>query len=179
MTRSEAPKALQGSECNELLDPIAKSLWIVAQHWPKGLYEPAPINQHTHTHIHKHAGLERLALERGSRGCVCHAFVVHRGCTAPSRGAVRQRQLPGRPRVLFTRPGKKCICLVDRWRRRTDARAFPQTAVSHKGAAALNPRPRPMRCALASRSERTIGTIASSISSSASGARPPTSRPTR
>ena len=34
MTPSEAPKALQASECRELLDPMRASCWISAQHWP-------------------------------------------------------------------------------------------------------------------------------------------------
>ena len=34
MTPSEAPKALQASECSELLDPTGASCWIVAQHQP-------------------------------------------------------------------------------------------------------------------------------------------------
>ena len=34
MTPSEAPKALQASECSELLDPMRASCWISAQHWP-------------------------------------------------------------------------------------------------------------------------------------------------
>ena len=32
MTPSEAPKALQASECSELLDPTRASCWISAQH---------------------------------------------------------------------------------------------------------------------------------------------------
>ena len=32
MTQSEAPKALQASECSELLDPMRASCWISAQH---------------------------------------------------------------------------------------------------------------------------------------------------
>ena len=32
MTPSEAPKALQASECSELLDPVRASCWIFAQH---------------------------------------------------------------------------------------------------------------------------------------------------
>ena len=32
MTPSEAPKALQASECSELLDPMRASCWITAQH---------------------------------------------------------------------------------------------------------------------------------------------------
>ena len=32
MTPSEAPKALQASECSELLDPMGASCWISAQH---------------------------------------------------------------------------------------------------------------------------------------------------
>ena len=32
MTPSEAPKALQASECSELLDPMKASCWISAQH---------------------------------------------------------------------------------------------------------------------------------------------------
>ena len=32
MTPSEAPKALQASECSELLDPLRASCWISAQH---------------------------------------------------------------------------------------------------------------------------------------------------
>ena len=32
MTPSEAPKALQASECSELLDPMRASCWIFAQH---------------------------------------------------------------------------------------------------------------------------------------------------
>ena len=31
-TPSEAPKALQASECSELLDPMRASCWISAQH---------------------------------------------------------------------------------------------------------------------------------------------------
>ena len=34
MTPSEAPKALQASECSELLDPTRASCWISAQHQP-------------------------------------------------------------------------------------------------------------------------------------------------
>ena len=34
MTPSEAPKALQASECSELLDPMRASCWISAQHKP-------------------------------------------------------------------------------------------------------------------------------------------------
>ena len=34
MTPSEAPKALQASECSELLDPMRASCWISAQHSP-------------------------------------------------------------------------------------------------------------------------------------------------
>ena len=34
MTPSEAPKALQTSECSELLDPMRASCWIFAQHQP-------------------------------------------------------------------------------------------------------------------------------------------------
>ena len=34
MTPSEAPKALQASECSELLDPMRASCWISAQRWP-------------------------------------------------------------------------------------------------------------------------------------------------
>ena len=32
MTPTEAPKALQASECSELLDPMRASCWISAQH---------------------------------------------------------------------------------------------------------------------------------------------------
>ena len=32
MTPSEAPWALQASECSELLDPLRASCWISAQH---------------------------------------------------------------------------------------------------------------------------------------------------
>ena len=32
MTPSEAPKALQASECSELLDPMRAKCWISAQH---------------------------------------------------------------------------------------------------------------------------------------------------
>ena len=32
MTPSEAPRALQASECSELLDPTGASCWISAQH---------------------------------------------------------------------------------------------------------------------------------------------------
>ena len=32
MTPSEAPKALQASECSELLDPMRANCWISAQH---------------------------------------------------------------------------------------------------------------------------------------------------
>ena len=32
MTPSETPKALQASECRELLDPMRASCWISAQH---------------------------------------------------------------------------------------------------------------------------------------------------
>merc|ERR1739844_887092 len=32
MTPSEAPKALQASECSELLDPMRASCWISTQH---------------------------------------------------------------------------------------------------------------------------------------------------
>ena len=32
MTPSETPKALQASECSELLDPMRASCWISAQH---------------------------------------------------------------------------------------------------------------------------------------------------
>ena len=34
MTPSEAPQALQASECSELLDPLRASCWISAQHQP-------------------------------------------------------------------------------------------------------------------------------------------------
>ena len=34
MTPSEAPKALQASECSELLDPTGASFWIFAQRQP-------------------------------------------------------------------------------------------------------------------------------------------------
>ena len=34
MTPSEAPKALQASECSELLDLMRASCWITAQHKP-------------------------------------------------------------------------------------------------------------------------------------------------
>ena len=34
MTPSEAPKALQASECSELLDPMRAICWISAQHQP-------------------------------------------------------------------------------------------------------------------------------------------------
>ena len=34
MTPSEAPKALQASECSELLDPARANCWISAQHQP-------------------------------------------------------------------------------------------------------------------------------------------------
>ena len=34
MTPSEAPKALQASECSELLDPTGASYWIFAQRQP-------------------------------------------------------------------------------------------------------------------------------------------------
>ena len=34
MTPSEAPKALQASECSELLDPMRASCWISAQREP-------------------------------------------------------------------------------------------------------------------------------------------------
>ena len=34
MTPSEAPKALQASECSELLDPTGANCWIFAKHWP-------------------------------------------------------------------------------------------------------------------------------------------------
>ena len=37
MTSSEAPKALQASECSELLDSMRASCWISAQHWPDKL----------------------------------------------------------------------------------------------------------------------------------------------
>jgi hypothetical protein len=43
MTPSEAPKALQASECSELLDLMRASCWISAQHQPgKFTLEPAP-----------------------------------------------------------------------------------------------------------------------------------------
>jgi len=34
MTPSEAPNALQASECSELLNPTRASCWISAQHYP-------------------------------------------------------------------------------------------------------------------------------------------------
>ena len=36
MTPSEAPKALQASECSELLDPMGASCWISAQPYESG-----------------------------------------------------------------------------------------------------------------------------------------------
>ncbi len=52
MTPSEAPKALQASECSELLDPTRANCWISAQHQP-GKFTPSgasgtgkPENQH-------------------------------------------------------------------------------------------------------------------------------------
>ncbi len=40
MTPSEAPKALQASECNELLDPMRANSWIFAQHSPGKFAKP-------------------------------------------------------------------------------------------------------------------------------------------
>ena len=40
MTPSEAPKALQASECSELLDPTRASCWISAQHQPGKFIKP-------------------------------------------------------------------------------------------------------------------------------------------
>ena len=41
MTPSEAPKALQASECSELLDPTRANCWISAQHQPGKFTGPA------------------------------------------------------------------------------------------------------------------------------------------
>ena len=47
MTPSEAPKALQASECNELLDPMRASCWIFAQHYPNDYcFEPKRLIKH-------------------------------------------------------------------------------------------------------------------------------------
>ena len=46
MTPSEAPKALQASECSELLDPMKASCWISALHSP-GKFNP--FRRHAHT----------------------------------------------------------------------------------------------------------------------------------
>ncbi len=43
MTPSEAPKALQASECSELLDPMRASCWISAQHWPGKFVQVAAV----------------------------------------------------------------------------------------------------------------------------------------
>jgi hypothetical protein len=40
MTPSEAPKALQASECSELLDPTRANCWISAQHQPGKFTQP-------------------------------------------------------------------------------------------------------------------------------------------
>ena len=40
MTPSEAPKALQASECSELLDPTRANCWISAQHQPGKFIKP-------------------------------------------------------------------------------------------------------------------------------------------
>ena len=40
MTPLEAPKALQASECSELLDPMRTSCWICAQHKPGKFNHP-------------------------------------------------------------------------------------------------------------------------------------------
>ena len=45
MTPSEAPKALQASECSELLDPTRASCWISAQHQP-GKFTQVAANLH-------------------------------------------------------------------------------------------------------------------------------------
>jgi hypothetical protein len=44
MTPSEAPKALQASECSELLDPTRANCWISAQHQP-GKFADAAVGQ--------------------------------------------------------------------------------------------------------------------------------------
>ena len=44
MTPSEAPKALQASECSELLDPTRANCWISAQH------QPGKFMKHGHWH---------------------------------------------------------------------------------------------------------------------------------
>ena len=48
MTPSEAPKALQASECSELLDPTGASYWIFAQRQP-GKFKMPTRTMPTHT----------------------------------------------------------------------------------------------------------------------------------
>ena len=45
MTALEAPKALQASECSELLDPMRASCWISAQHSPGEFAIPGAATQ--------------------------------------------------------------------------------------------------------------------------------------
>ena len=55
MTPSEAPKALQASECSELLDPTGASFWIFAQRQPGKLAQ--------------HCGQGKNALEQEFSAC--------------------------------------------------------------------------------------------------------------
>ena len=72
MTPSEAPKALQASECSELLDPMRASCWILIS-GPKQLAARKDLNQarsgasdvsHSkvppYIHTHKHLLLESM-----------------------------------------------------------------------------------------------------------------------
>ena len=67
MTPSEAPKALQASECSELLDPTRANCWISAQHQPGKFIKPLQMSCI--------ALLSRLTLHRPSMGHATSAYI--------------------------------------------------------------------------------------------------------
>ena len=79
MTPSEAPKALQASECSELLDPTRASCWISAQHQPGKFTSPSGFTLYSKVCAPSHrlssCALNQMLCPCRSRRCPCRGGV--------------------------------------------------------------------------------------------------------
>ena len=94
MTPSEAPKALQASECSELLDPTRANCWISAQHQPGKFIKPLQMSS---IPLLSRFTLHRPSMKSAISACTALTLPVH----ACSMGMV----------ILNQKVEKVCMCV--------------------------------------------------------------------
>ena len=97
MIPSEAPKALQASECSELLDPMRASCWISAQHQP---------GKFTHVVKYRH----NLKIQTSS--CLLHCLVNALNVKSPAEEKTPLRLLDA-VRYAWRGHSQCGVCYID------------------------------------------------------------------